>query len=37
MKDTVLYRIASALLIVIAAGNTYSLLRFWPIGLRVPR
>jgi hypothetical protein len=28
MKETVLYRIASVLLIVVAAGNTYSLLRF---------
>lgn len=31
MRATVLYRIASALLIVIAAGNTYSLLRFWQV------
>ena len=29
MKATVLYRIASVLLFVAAAGNTYSLLRFW--------
>jgi hypothetical protein len=31
MKATLLYRIASILLVVIAAGNTYSLLRFWQV------
>jgi hypothetical protein len=31
MKPTVLYRIASVLLIVCAAGNTYGLLRFWHV------
>jgi len=31
MKATVLYRIASALLFVAAAGNTYALLNFWHV------
>jgi hypothetical protein len=31
MKATVLYRIASALLFVAAAGNTYGLLKFWQV------
>jgi hypothetical protein len=31
MKATVIYRIASALLMVVAAGNTYSLLKFWRV------
>jgi hypothetical protein len=31
MKATVLYRIACFLLIVIAAGNTYSLVLFWRV------
>jgi hypothetical protein len=31
MKPTVLYRIASALLLIAAAGNTYGLLRFWQV------
>jgi hypothetical protein len=31
MKAIVLYRIASILLILVAAGNTYSLLRFWQV------
>jgi hypothetical protein len=29
MKPSVLYRIASVLILVAAAGNTYGLLRFW--------
>ena len=35
MKATVLYRIASVLLLVAAAGNTYSLLFFWHIAGRM--
>jgi len=31
MKASLLYRIASVLLIVVAAFNTYSLLRFWQV------
>ena len=31
MKAILLYRIASVLLILVAAGNTYSLLRFWQV------
>lgn len=31
MKATVLYRIASALLVIVAAGNTYALLNFWRV------
>jgi hypothetical protein len=31
MKATTLYRIASVLLFVAAAGNTYGLLRFWRV------
>ena len=31
MKATTLYRIASALLFIWAAGNTYGLLMFWHV------
>jgi hypothetical protein len=31
VKAILLYRIASVLLILVAAGNTYSLLRFWQV------
>jgi hypothetical protein len=32
MKETVLYRTASTLLVLAAAGNTYGVVRFWQAG-----
>jgi hypothetical protein len=36
MKPTMLYRIASVLLIVFATGNMYGLLRFWQVAVLNP-
>jgi hypothetical protein len=36
MKATKLYRIASVLLLLVAAGNTYGLLNFWHVAASMP-